>query len=238
MKKTLRVLLLEDSPIDIELIKYELKKAPLQLTFATAKNRTTFLQQLDEFHPDVILSDFTLPQYSGLEALRDAQQIQPAPVFILVTGTLDEETAVECMKTGAHDFILKSALKRLPSAIEEALKKHEQTIEQHHQLQTLSTSASMYKSVFDRLPFPALVFSKEAQQLISLNNTGRQLFPETQDLPTTITQLSSQTLQSLLKQLVTSHTQTFRHDEQTYTLHVQSLSLQDLYSCIMSPLSS
>jgi signal transduction histidine kinase len=117
----LRILLLEDVPADAELIERELVKALPDFTLQRVDGREGFLASLDAFRPDLILSDHALPRFTGMDALRLAQQLAPAVPFIFVTGSLDEETAVACIKAGATDYVLKERLVRLGSAVQAAL---------------------------------------------------------------------------------------------------------------------
>ena len=118
-----RILILEDSPADAELIELALRKTGLDCTIRRAVNRAEFERGLGEFAPDLILSDHQLPSFTGSAALGLARRHAPAAPFILVTGSLDEETAVDYMKAGAADYILKDRLVRLGSAVESALER-------------------------------------------------------------------------------------------------------------------
>ncbi|WP_276501781.1 hybrid sensor histidine kinase/response regulator [Terrimonas pollutisoli] len=121
MKPALKILLLEDNSDDAELIKRLLTREKLTCEFRLAMNKKDFLQCLDEFGPDVILSDNSMPQFNSAEALQiTRRRFQHVP-FILVTGTVSEEYATEMIKQGADDYILKDRMKRLPAAIESSL---------------------------------------------------------------------------------------------------------------------
>jgi diguanylate cyclase (GGDEF)-like protein/PAS domain S-box-containing protein len=120
-----RILILEDVASDAELIERELQKAQIRFTSMRVERKDAFSKALIEFQPDIVLSDYTLPQFSGLEALRLVKEMGISICFILVTGSLTEEIAVLCMKEGADDYILKASLKRLPSAVLNALEKKE-----------------------------------------------------------------------------------------------------------------
>ncbi|MBL7758554.1 MAG: PAS domain S-box protein, partial [Chitinophagaceae bacterium] len=122
MNLPLRILLLEDSIADAELIQRAVKKSPIECQFRHVSNREEFLQALDDEVPDLILSDNTLPQYNATEALQLVRARFPHLPFILITGTVSEEYAASIIKQGADDYILKDRLIRLPSAIEAALK--------------------------------------------------------------------------------------------------------------------
>ncbi len=110
-------MMVEDAPADAELIQHELRKANIQFISKCVDTKRAFLKELKERWPDVIISDFTLPQFDALEALRLLSSGSMAIPFILVTGSTSEEVAVECIKQGADDYILKSSLKRLPTAV-------------------------------------------------------------------------------------------------------------------------
>lgn len=117
-----RILLVEDRPEDRELIERELQRAKVLFVSRWVDNRETFLKEVKDFDPDIVLCDFALPQFDAMEAMAILRRYRTDVPFILVTGAQSEEIAVECMKRGADDFILKSTLKRLPSAVLNAVK--------------------------------------------------------------------------------------------------------------------
>jgi len=124
----LKILCLEDDDIDFEIINIELTKSGMEINTKMVDTRASFLNELDSFQPDVILSDHSLPQFNSIEALSICRTKQPHIPFILVTGAVSDEFAVNCMKQGADDYVLKSNLGRLASAIRKALK-HKSTEE-------------------------------------------------------------------------------------------------------------
>ncbi len=115
--------MLEDSDTDAEMVQQFLKKEKIALDFSLVMDREAFVQALDEFKPDLILSDNSMPQFSAREALEIVNERSSPIPFILVTGTVSEEFAANIIKLGADDYILKDRLHRLPAAIEAALKK-------------------------------------------------------------------------------------------------------------------
>lgn len=123
--KNLKILMLEDVEDDAGLIDWTLKKEKLQFTRLRVDSRDGFVAALDEFDPDIVLSDHSLPQFNSIEALEVCKRKKPNIPFILVTGAVSEEFAVNCLKRGADDYILKSNLSRLPTAIEFAIRQHE-----------------------------------------------------------------------------------------------------------------
>lgn len=121
MDRELHILLLEDSEADAELELRELRKAGMKFVSKRVETREAFERALTEFSPDIILSDFALPTMNGQTAVELLQHIKPNIPFILVSGTIGEESSVEMLKKGAIDYILKGKLHRLPTAVWRAL---------------------------------------------------------------------------------------------------------------------
>ena len=124
MERLLNILMLEDNREDAGLVERVLRKEKLQFTCLRVDTRDEFVHSLDSFKPDVILSDHSLPQFNSIEALKICQGKKLDVPFILVTGAVSEEFAVNCLKRGADDYVLKSNLSRLPLAIRYALRQH------------------------------------------------------------------------------------------------------------------
>jgi len=120
-RQTLRLLLSEDNPADVEFEVRELKRAGLKIDHVVAISGDEFTRALREFRPDIIISDFSMPGFDGMEALRLARELAPDIPFLFVSGTLGEDYAIRALKNGATDYVLKSNLVRLPPAIERAL---------------------------------------------------------------------------------------------------------------------
>ncbi|MBN1145236.1 MAG: response regulator [Bacteroidales bacterium] len=125
----LAILLLEDQPFDAELIMEQLKALDdYSCNITWAKDQDTFIAALDSQCPDVILSDYSLLGFNGLEALKIVNERKMLVPFIFVTGALDEETAVNTIKAGAWDYVVKDRLVRLPLAIKGALQLREERL--------------------------------------------------------------------------------------------------------------
>lgn len=125
MEKNLRILAIEDMEDDLELIEYILSDADLSFTTERVDNREGFISALERGNIDVILSDHSLPQFNSQEALEIYRESGLKIPFILVTGAVSEEFAVNSLKQGADDYVLKSNLTRLPSAIINAVRQRE-----------------------------------------------------------------------------------------------------------------
>jgi DNA-binding NtrC family response regulator len=119
--KELFVLILEDVPADAEPIQRELRKAGLSFAAVRVDTREDFLRAIGERAPDSILADYRLPKFDGLAVLAIAREKCPEAPFVFVTGTMGDEQAVEALRQGADDYILKDRLSRLGPAVLRAL---------------------------------------------------------------------------------------------------------------------
>ena len=117
-----RILILEDVASDAELVENYLKKGGLSFVLKRVETREDFSRELDSFAPDIILSDYNLPQFDGLAALEIAKVKCPNVPFIFVSGVMGDELAVQTLKNGAVDYVLKDRLIQLVPAIERALR--------------------------------------------------------------------------------------------------------------------
>lgn len=123
MKTALKILMLEDSPDDAEIIQRLVRKEKPNCEFFLAMDKDNFMKALDDFFPEVILSDHSIPQFNSADALIIARQKLPDVPFIMVTGAVSEEFAASIIKQGADDYILKDRMARLPAAIKTALER-------------------------------------------------------------------------------------------------------------------
>lgn len=129
MYKTLKILFVEDVISDAELIWHEIEKCQISFSKQLVDNQNDYVEALKTICPDIIISDYSLPQFDGMTALSIRNELCPLTAFILVTGSINEEVAVECMKSGADDYILKENLARLGPAINNSINKLKLTSE-------------------------------------------------------------------------------------------------------------
>jgi diguanylate cyclase (GGDEF)-like protein len=122
MEQGLRLLILEDVTAEAELTVHQLKRAGLNCIWARVDTEEAFREALHEMRPDLILSDFSIPGYDGSAALELTRREAPEIPFIFVSGTIGEERAIEALKAGAVDYVLKTNLERLAPAVRRALK--------------------------------------------------------------------------------------------------------------------
>jgi len=123
---SIRILLLEDSELDALLIEAELRRNTVVYELKRVENETEFTTALREFHPQIVFTDYMLPSFDGAAALRLVRRDYPELPVIVISGAVGEETAVELLKAGATDFVLKSRLFRLESALKRALREVEE----------------------------------------------------------------------------------------------------------------
>ena len=119
--RELKILILEDHPLDAELMTRALQEGGIRFSAVCVETEEAFKARLDDFGPDLVLSDYNLPSYNGEAALRYVQEKYPHIPVIMVTGSLGEEAAVAFLKAGAKDYVLKDRVDRLSLAVERAL---------------------------------------------------------------------------------------------------------------------
>ena len=121
MPRALRILSIEDDPKDAELIQAQLEAEEFVCEVTRVDTQEALLASLERGGMDLILADYTLPSFDGLSALKLAIKACPNVPFIFVSGVVGEEFATNALKRGAHDYILKRNLTRLPTAVDRAL---------------------------------------------------------------------------------------------------------------------
>ena len=162
MPTPLHVLILEDSETDAELVLYELRRAGYEPDWRRVDNEAEYLEWLSPAL-DVILADYTMPQFNALRALQILKSRGLEIPFIIVTGTVGEEVVVECMRLGATDYLLKDRLGRLGSAVERALLEKNLNDEKQQAVNALRENEEKYRSLFESSP--------ESITLVSLDGT-------------------------------------------------------------------
>jgi len=150
MKKSLRVLLAEDDPADAELILRELRRAGFEPECKRVDTEAEFLASLDP-ELDVVLSDYTMPNFSGLRALDLVQQHQPEIPFIIISGSIGEDIAVHVMKLGADDYLLKDRLARIGQAIAHATEKGRMERERKQSEAALRESEERFRQLAENI---------------------------------------------------------------------------------------
>jgi len=150
IEKELRILMLEDLEEDAGLVDRALQKEKIAFTRIRVDTQEEFTNALENFKPDVILSDHSLPQFNSIEALKICQERKLNLPFILVTGVLSEHLALECINEGIDDFVLKSSFKRLPAAIIGSMRKKEMEDEKNRFASALKKSHEELRLLVNR----------------------------------------------------------------------------------------
>jgi len=174
MDEKLRILILEDIPADAELVVRELSKAKINFLSKYVDTREAFIKELKDFTPDIILSDYQMPNFTGMEALKLAQELTPDIPVIIVTGSMNEETAVDCMKAGAVDYVIKTHLIRLGPAIKGALEKRKEKKEKEKLEKMILDSAKQWRTTFDSISDAVCLLDTEGK-IIRCNQSMKNL---------------------------------------------------------------
>jgi CheY-like chemotaxis protein len=126
-KRNLTILHLEDNPADVFLVKRHLRMAFPDLEVTAVSNRSSFEEQVKQMKPDVVLSDYRLPEYSGIEALLFTRSVAPTMPFVFLTGAIeDEQVAETTILKGAHAFVLKNNLAKLTELVHSMFSEQQQ----------------------------------------------------------------------------------------------------------------
>jgi len=150
----IRILILEDNPTDAELIEHELRKGEIVFQSKRVETRDDFISQIEEFTPQIILADYKLPAFTGMEDFSIIKKKGLEVPFIIVSGTLGEDLAVEALKNGVTDYVLKSNLNRLAPAVNRALAEtkiltaHKQSLEALKESEKMPQTARNHQGCF------------------------------------------------------------------------------------------
>ena len=166
--KTIEVLLLEDDPLDSALCQRKLESLSLPFTITNAGNAEEFKREISAKNFDVVLGDYRLPNWTGLDAVRWLRTSGHSVPFILITGTLGDELAVECIKEGANDYVLKDKMERLPFAVVRAVEESRMRTERDQKERALRQSERHYASIVEGAPYG--VFRADASGQILMAN--------------------------------------------------------------------
>ena len=174
MSKRLHILHLEDEPDFAELVRSLLAQDGLDAEVKRVMDRAGLEQALAEGNIDLVISDYHLPSFNGLEALKIVRQKYPDLPFILVSGTIGELAAIESLKAGATDYVIKQKPERLASAVRRAIQEAEERVQLRKAEADLRASEKQYRLLFQDNPNPMWVFDLESLAFLEINAAAIQ----------------------------------------------------------------
>jgi PAS domain S-box-containing protein len=175
MNRLLRVLIVEDSEDDTLLVVREFKQAGYEVSFERVQTEAAMEDALSKEKWDIVISDYVLPDFSGLAALRLLQRKGIDLPFIIVSGKISEDAAVEAIKAGAHDYLMKNNLKRLAVAVEQEMREAESRRKLKKAEEALRESEEKFRIIFDHANDGILLADAETKQFYTGNNTACQM---------------------------------------------------------------
>jgi PAS domain S-box-containing protein len=179
MSAALSILLLEDDPSSIRLFTRKIQSAPVEMVVKDVRNREGFLRELDSPHFDCIVIDYTLPDILGIEALRLVNELAPGTPTIIYTGSVGEEKAVECMKEGASEFLLKTNSIRLVPAILSVVSQKRDREARERAEEAQRQSEARFKALAETST--ALIFIYQGERFTYVNSASKQITCYTED---------------------------------------------------------
>jgi PAS domain S-box-containing protein len=175
LRTKLQILNLEDNVNDAELNAAMLSARWPDCRLTRVDGRADFLAALTKAEFDIILSDYTMPGFSGLEALTLTQKSRPDIPFVFVSGTIGEDSAIEALKNGAVDYVLKHRLMRLIPVVDRALREAEQRAECLRAEEIMRQSEHKYRELFESLEDAAFLADVETGKIIDINRSAEKL---------------------------------------------------------------
>ncbi len=172
---SLKILFVEDSPEDVALNLLALRELGRPLQSECVSSESALREALERFKPDIVLSDFSMPGFSGMEALRIVGTVSPETPFLFVSGTIGEELAIEAMQRGASDYVLKDNLRRLKPAIERALRGAAEARERQQMQRALRDSEERARSIIDT-SYDAFVSIDTDGKIVIWNAQAEKMF--------------------------------------------------------------
>ncbi|WP_034298554.1 EAL domain-containing protein [Herbaspirillum sp. RV1423] len=171
-EENLRIIFVEDVVEDAALVHEMLERSGLSSTLERVDTEAAFLEAIGR-HADVILCDFSLPSFDGMTALQIAKEKAPAIPFIFVSGTIGEELAIQALRFGAYDYVLKNNIARLPSSVRRALQEsHERSIRRRTE-EILSAESNLLSTVFDTAGAIGVMLDAEGR-ILRFNQAGEK----------------------------------------------------------------
>ncbi len=204
----INILIIEDLAADAELIEHELRKGEIKFNSIRIETFDEFIKQINQFNPDIILADYSLPSFSGMEAIKYLKDHNKDIPIILVTGSQSEEVAVQSLKEGADDYILKSNLVRLSNAVSNSINKKKIEHAKLNAEMKLLHYKELYENLLQtqsQLDTGFLIFNGDSHQILYVNQTFCSLcgydVEEVLNMQSVLKILSQESISNFLSQI-------------------------------------
>lgn len=175
-EKKIKILFVEDLPHDAEMAQRVIRKENIEFTNQVVDNEEEFRKALSGFNPDIIISDYSMPAFDGMTALKITREQNKYIPFVVLTGSMNEETAVACMKAGANDYVIKEHINRLPFAVKEAIENSKARKERDLIEKSLRESEEKFRHLFQDHVAIKLILDPENGDIIEANNAACKFY--------------------------------------------------------------
>jgi PAS domain S-box-containing protein len=173
MDEEIRILHVEDLSSDAMLAEREIGKVLKKYSIRVVETKADFISELKVFQPNIVISDYKLPCFNGLSALLISLEMSPLTPVIILTGSMNEDTAVDCIKSGATDYVIKEHIKRLGPAVVNALEQKEIKVNKIKAETALRESEERYRTIVSNIPGGLIhIFDRELRYVF---NAGEEL---------------------------------------------------------------
>ncbi|HMG60723.1 MAG TPA: response regulator, partial [Burkholderiales bacterium] len=166
MTEPLRILVAEDSETDAELVQRELKRGGLDFRIRRVQTEPDFRRELGELRPHLVISDFSMPQFSGRTALAITRESGADTPFIFISGTIGEDVAVDMMRAGADDYVMKNNLARLLPALKRELREADVRLGRRLAEGALRESEAKFRELIEQASDGIFVTDKEGNFIL------------------------------------------------------------------------
>jgi len=163
MDEPIRILMAEDMVFDADLAQREIRKVLQSCAFLRVETREDFIEAVHSFQPDLIITDYRMPRFDGMAALNLSIELVPFTPVIVLTGAINEDTAVECMKAGATDYVIKEHIKRLGQAVVHALEEKQIRLQRRQAEESLREREVLYRTLVETLPDAVIVTNAQGE---------------------------------------------------------------------------
>ncbi len=171
-EKTLKILFVEDLPTDVMLAERKLRADGLVFESRRVDNEAALKDALSSFRPDIVISDYAMPSFDGMSALNVVKEADPFMPFIVLTGSMNEEVAVACMKAGASDYVIKEHLSRLSFSLNESLERMRLLSQSAIQEKRLWQSEQRYRAIFENSAAIMLIIDPQDTSIVEANDAA------------------------------------------------------------------